>query len=57
MPLTDTDDIQAWLEDHAIAIWNRSLTPGTELDTWTAYYQSRGATQTVLNFWTNKPTN
>lgn len=55
MPLTNTDDIQAWLEDHSIAILNRTLTPGIELDTWTAYYQTRGATQTVLNFWSNKP--
>lgn len=55
MPLTNTDDIQAWLEDHSIAILNRTLTPGIELDTWTAYYQTRGATQTVLNFYANKP--
>lgn len=54
MPLTNNDDIQAWLEDHAIAILGRVLTPGTELDTWTAYYQTRGATQTVLNMWSNK---
>lgn len=54
MPYTDDDDINAWLQDHAIAIWNRPLNPNSEVPVWNAYYRTRGAQQTVLNFWNEK---
>jgi hypothetical protein len=55
MPLSG-DDLNAWLQDHAIAIFGRALNPALEVPTWGAYFAYRGAEQTVLNFWTQKDT-
>lgn len=56
MPLSG-DDLNAWLQDHALALWGRPLNPTSEIPVWAAYYANRGAEQTVINFYDCLQTN
>ena len=48
------DELNAWLQDHSIAIFGRVLNPISEIPTWGAYAVLRGYQQTILNFWDQK---